>query len=114
MNLRIPKSTKQLAEVAACVWQRSLVQIDVVLLIRPARTLWWVTTTLLALVTNLRICFPSVQEAPFLLQSSPHIPQSDLGPIPAACLLKDSSQVIVDHFLWRINGCCDFAVRASL
>jgi hypothetical protein len=84
------------------------------LLIRPARALGWAATTLVTLVTYLRICVPSVRDTPFFLHSPSQVPQSDLGPIPAACLLKDYSQVILDYWFWCMKGCCNFAVRTSL
>ena len=68
----------------------SLLQVDVMLLICPARTLWRMASTLPTLVTNLRIGYSSVRKAPFVLHSHLQIPQSDLGTIPATCLLKDA------------------------
>jgi len=74
------------------------------LLIRSARTLWGVTATLLTIVSELWIRSPSVGGTSFVLHSPAQIPQSDLGAVPAARLLEDSSQVIFDHWLRCMNG----------
>src|SRR5215469_17289099 len=104
------------------------------LFIRSRRTLGRVTTTHPALlidlricdlricdlriydlrICDLRICDASVRRTPFLFHSGPQVPQSDLGAVPATCLLKEASQVILDHGLWCLNRGCDLGVCASL
>ena len=95
--------------------ETSLVQVNLVLFIRPMRTLWRMTTIKLsALVTDLRVGFASVREAPFCSHSHIQIPQSDLCTIPATCLLKDSSQVNLDCLFRCLDPRCDFCVCLSL
>src|SRR5215470_4288457 len=95
--------------------ETSLVQVNLVLFIRPARRLWRVTTINLSpLVTDLRLCFASIREASFCFHSYIQIPQSDFCAIPATCFLKDSSQVTLDCLLRCLGLGCDFCVGSSL
>ena len=88
-----------------------LVQVDVMLFIRSARTLRRATTTPATLLTD--ALATSVRKTPFLFHSDLQIPQSHLRAIPATCLLKDDVQEIFHRWFRYLNGCCDFCVRAS-
>lgn len=93
---------------------RSLPQVDLVLLMCPSSRLYGMTAAgLPTLVTNLRGCFAPIVQATLVFHSESQIPQGNLGTIPATCLLKDSSQVILDELL---SGFClygDLSVRVA-
>ncbi len=99
---------------AARAYRRSLVQVNLMLLIRPRGRLRRMTTiNLPMLVTDFPVCFTSIVETPFFYDSNLQIPQSDFRAIPATCLVHDSSQVGLDHVFCCLDLCCDLCIRAS-
>lgn len=95
--------------------ETSLVQVNVVFLIRPGRTLWRMTTIdVPTLVTDLPVCFTSIVGTPFVLHPHLQIPQSHFCTIPATYLVKDSTQMTLDYVLRGSGLLRDLCIRASL
>ena len=92
----------------------SLVQVDLMPLIRSGTTLWRITTiNLPTLVSDLAVRITSVVETPFFFHSHPQVPQSDFCTIPATRLVEDCSQVTFDNVLCGLGLYCDLGIRAS-
>ena len=95
--------------------RKSLVEIDLMSLVRSGRRFQRMTPARLpAFITDLRVSFAPIVRAPFFFHSDLQIPQRNLGTIPAAGLIEDSSQMLIERLLTVLNLSRDLRIRESL
>src|SRR5690349_2034024 len=93
----------------------SLVQSDLVLLMRPERARWRLSTILLtAFLTDIPVPLAPIVSAPFFFQPHLQVPQSHFRAIPATRFIEDAAQVMLDYLLFCVGLCCDLCIRMSL